>query len=351
MFQLFPVINFMFCFLIELVFSKTETLRRPFMPDGKLSHVFKENAGHLSLTNHGIVKHIRANQDNLHDIIFFVKLKNLDELDRILWDVSNPESKNYGNYLTRDEVAELTSNIQAKEGILKYLQQIDAELVEISPYQEFITARAKISVWEKEFDTEFYHFHYKSGFDDLFKIDTLSKESVIRAEKYSVRKELEEHVEYVFNTIQMPFSFHQNPGPHINFMEPIDAQTLTGQENTVNSKEENNLKEDVKLSAIPVVAGVTTPAKLNSAYNVDSNTAIKAATQAIYATINQKYSPADLRAFQINFGLPIQAVDKFTKNSASDAECLKPNPDNCTESNLDIQYIMASAQGANNTHW
>ena len=44
------------------------------------------------------------NKNELHKVIFSIKQQNLDKLEEIFWDVSNPASANYGTYLSRDEV-------------------------------------------------------------------------------------------------------------------------------------------------------------------------------------------------------------------------------------------------------
>lgn len=60
----------------------------------------------------------------LHPVIFAVKQRNLDELERIFWDVSDPTSARYGQHLTRAEVAELTTDKEAEEALQRYLKSL-----------------------------------------------------------------------------------------------------------------------------------------------------------------------------------------------------------------------------------
>ena len=60
---------------------------------------------------------------------------------------------------------------------------------------EYITARAPIRVWEKMFDTDFFAFRMTHS--------DATVENLIRAEHYSVPRELNKHLASVFNTIEM----------------------------------------------------------------------------------------------------------------------------------------------------
>ena len=60
---------------------------------------------------------------------------------------------------------------------------------------EYITARAPIRVWEKMFDTDFFAFRMTHS--------DATVENLIRAEHYSVPRELNKHLASVFNTIEI----------------------------------------------------------------------------------------------------------------------------------------------------
>lgn len=50
-----------------------------------------------------------------HEVVFAVNQKNLDQLERILFEVSDPKNEKYGQYLNRQQVANLTSNAAGTE--------------------------------------------------------------------------------------------------------------------------------------------------------------------------------------------------------------------------------------------
>ena len=50
------------------------------------------------------------------DMIFAVQQTNIDELTNILYDISDPDSPNYGQHWSNDEVSEFTSNPEGLDG-------------------------------------------------------------------------------------------------------------------------------------------------------------------------------------------------------------------------------------------
>ena len=125
----------------------------------------------------------------------------MDELTRILHDVSNPESASYGYHLSKDEVNELTSNPEAHATVTSYLHANGVSVLSETLNGEYITANAPIAIWERLLNTIFYTFH-QTHFDG----DT---HTVVRAEEYSIPKELDAHVEGVMNTIEIPILTHR----------------------------------------------------------------------------------------------------------------------------------------------
>ena len=59
----------------------------------------------------------------MHEVMFAVQLQNLDMLEAILLDVSDPSSSNYGLYMTKDEVTELISNPSANAFIKQHIEK------------------------------------------------------------------------------------------------------------------------------------------------------------------------------------------------------------------------------------
>lgn len=302
----------------------------------------------------------RASLDHMHEVMFAVQLQNMDYLEAILLDVSNPSSPNYGDYMTKAEVTEMTSNPIANQKIKEYLLQSGASIVSETHGGEYISAKGSIELWEKMFNTEFFVFHHTRVGSEMIE--------VIRAEKYSVPLILDNYVASVFHTIQMPLHIKSVPA-----MTPIDltdeilpfptATSITyDEEGKYNPSEvrsnmssihemkkmhENRILSDIHLNGR---YGYITPSVLRSAYNLDGSYGSTVSTQGLFETLTQSYSPSDLLSFQNLYGLSKEGKVISIGDHESDAACLDNGYD-CIEGNLDIQYMMGMAENAPTTYW
>ena len=118
-------------------------------------HAFRELATGLS-AHADFVRGSRASPTEVHDVVFVVKEKNMEDLKRILFDVSDPDSPNYGNHLTPKQVEDLVSNPEAHQEVVAYLTAAGATVMHGQSKGECITARAEIGVWESMLNTEFH---------------------------------------------------------------------------------------------------------------------------------------------------------------------------------------------------
>ena len=283
------------------------------------THVFRESIPELSSRPH-LVRLNRVDSAAAHTVVFVIRQNNMDELTRILHDVSDPSSSNYGQHLTREEVAKLTSNPESRDALVSYLHLNNASVVSETLSGEYITANAAVSVWEKMFNTEFFTFH-QTHLDQRV-------EKVVRAEKYWVPRELDMHVESVFNMIGMPIdsSGHLPKLTHKPAFKTMDAATLT-------------------------YDGYITPYKLKTYYNMSNTlTGSVNSTQAVFGGAGQYFSPADLLSFQTKFGLPQLPVTASIGNHSSATKCVL-DMGTCAEFNIDLEYIMAMSPGSPTTAW
>jgi tripeptidyl-peptidase-1 len=246
----------------------------------------------------------RAEGTRMHEVMFAVKQRNLDVLDKILIEVSDPRSPLYGKHLTFEQVGKITANPEATSDITRWLTTLGAEIVSMTPRGEYIKAKAPISLWEDVFGTEFYSYAHA----------TLGEE--YRAEHYNLPAGKEEMLSAVFNTVQFPVE-----------TSPMILTPASG------------------LRATPL----TTPDLLNSYYQITNNDGNNKGSQSVYESLSQYFSPSDLSDFQTKYDLPQDEVDEVIGGHESDSKCVNPN--NCAEANLDVQYIMAVAQNVPTTYW
>jgi hypothetical protein len=160
---------------------------------------------------HDLTKTARAGGHLEHEVIFVVKLNNMDRLRDYVEDVSNMDSANYGKHLSRRQLSDFVANKASADTLTDYLvnfrvpgantSQADMSSIRVTKVSRdgrFIYARAAISIWENMLDTEFHSFsraHPKTKDVDLM---------VLRALKYEIPRKLAQHVTHVLNTVQMP---------------------------------------------------------------------------------------------------------------------------------------------------
>ena len=142
-------------------------------------HRFRESAAGLN-SHPDFLKGDRVSSSELHDVVFMVKENNMEELKRILLDVSDPLSANYGNHMTPKEIEDLVSNPVGHQEVISYLNAAGATVLFEQSQGECITARATVGVWERMLNTEFHsysRFHHKPFYDI----------SIIQGTAYSIR--------------------------------------------------------------------------------------------------------------------------------------------------------------------
>lgn len=283
---------------------------------------------HKSISRNDFIKMEASHPDTLHKLVFAVKQSNLIEADALLMERSTPGSPRYQEWLTFEEVGELTSNIEGAEAVLNWLAENGVTMVDTTMRFEYITAFASIATWEKLLNTKFFRF------EDHSKNSLRANSGVIhRAEEYSLPTSLRSHVHCVFYTVQVPPVIHQKR-----------HSLAAGAGN-----EHDNTKLDARpafktLASTP--SSFVTVEFLNNLYSISSNNASGVATQSVFETSEEYFSPDDLSLFQATYDLPSQECSApygYTSDSCSTVDCY--------EGNLDVQYIMGVAQQATTIYW
>ena len=280
------------------------------------SHVFQESLPQLS-TRQDIFRLETLSQNYTHEIIFVIQQKNMHELSRILNDVSNPQSVNYAQYLTGQEVADLTSNPAARDAVVTYLHVNGVSSMKETQHGEFIIANAPISVWERVLNTVFYTFNHTQLNGDV--------EQIIRAESYSIPIELTNHVNCVLNTIEMPVRTsynHRTPD-----LTSLSSKRMAG-------------------SSLQTPTASLKPVDLMNYYNMSNVFGSIESTQATYSGGDHYFSPAALEYFQKNVIIQTLQPALIIGGHASDDTTL-----DSVEGNLDIQYLIGLSQGSPTTFW
>lgn len=112
-------------------------------------------------------KHARAAGHELLELTFALKQQRLDELEKVLLDVSDPRSLKYGQHLSRDEVNALVApRSRDVSAVLHWLQNVGGG--EVQEHSDFITLVTNVSQAESLLGGQYHEFrHVSAGFSAL----------------------------------------------------------------------------------------------------------------------------------------------------------------------------------------
>jgi len=276
------------------------------------------------------VKKNRSPAHEHHEVVISVQMKNLDELESKVLDRADPESPLYQEWFTYDEITDIVKNPEATNNVQDWLTKNNVDVLETLQRGDYIIARAPFSTWEKLLNCEFY------AFEDLsVSRNRQEPHFVHRALEYSIPISLRYDIHAIFNTVQVPPEFHTKYNNMQEFNPDHSFKT--------------SLRYDDQKKTFTTQASqkVVTVSFLNSLYQVPSNTGSSKLSQGVFSTKNEYFSTNDLTQFQNTYNLPIQAAN--VQNGHSAPNCYSAN--NCSEGNLDVQYIMGMAQKTTTIYW
>jgi tripeptidyl-peptidase-1 len=330
------------------------------------THIFKEKSKvHLREDIHYLR---RAPSSESHEIIFAIKHKNIEELTQVLYDVSDPESENYGKHWSRQQVIEYISNPEGYEALISFLRRENIEVTTESLYKEYISARAPVEKWEKLLSCQFHVYKLQS----FISKNSNTKESIqqsesvliIRTAEYSLPMELAEHISAAFNTVQFP---HPRIGGTVETGDKTsttkeDRKKMLREVATVSTAQESAVVEEpLALSSKSIdwnqpgfKKGAVTPAFLALYYNVPNTTASPIVSQAVFESLSDRTDPDDLTKFQKEYNLLIQPIARSVGDETNHivvGACIEADGAFCGESNLDVQYLMGMAQNVPTTYY
>ena len=252
---------------------------------------------------------IEVDRNTNHKVVIALKQLGVDFLENFVYQVSDPSSPTYGKYLSREEVGKLTINQPGLDAVREYLRANDIMEYQETLYGEYVSVTSTLGKWENLFGAEFMPYKH------------ISSEAIyFRSTAYEIPSTLTEHVFAIYNIMELPF---------LNY------------ENRFQGNYRRTLIEDGDLTSS--LFGYITPAALNSFYNIFTNQGNSLTSQTIYSAVGQYFSSDDLAIFQFYFEIPWHPVDLDVNSRDQPSQC-NDNPNNCGESNLDLQYIMSIAQ-------
>ena len=269
------------------------------------------------------VQKSKTDPDKPHELIFAVQQRNLDKLDGILMERSTPGSSKYQQWLSFEELGDLTSNPAGASVLKDWLSSNGISATWESVHHDYIKATASVQQWEQLLDTSFYNWQ-----DTALKGSDAASKLFVRGVEYSIPATLQGHISAIFNTVQVPPVIHKQ-----YHLKPNNKEKKT------NLRLGDVLKNNPSLMSEEQAPDVTV-SFLNTYYDIPSNIGTSLLNQSVFETDNEYFSQSDLLLFQQTYSLTQQAAIDIGGDETSSCGVI----DSCDEGNLDIQYLMGISQ-------
>ena len=260
----------------------------------------------------GWVEKEKVGPQTVLELSFALKQKNVDQLEELLLEVSNPDSKLYGKYLSVDQITELISPTKQTIGVVKsWLANLGVTNCQLTLNKDFLLCTMPCQVAESVLlGSDFCYFHHNK----------LSKRVIRSTSRYFVPEDVAEHLDFVGGVHRFPA---------VNY---ITTKT-----------ERLPVLDKTQVGGIHI--GIT-PKVLRQKYNL-RNTDVGSHpdnSQVVAQFLEQYFSNGDLSEFMTMF-----VGSEFPHRNTID-KIIGPNGSpSGVEASLDTQYIMGL--GANISTW
>mmetsp|Transcript_47917 Transcript_47917/g.115192 ORF Transcript_47917/g.115192 Transcript_47917/m.115192 type:complete len:557 (+) Transcript_47917:23-1693(+) len=237
-----------------------------------------------------------------HRVTLALARQNVDRMERMAQAVSDPFAPEYTNYMTVQEIKQVTSVPASVAAVSEWLTAAGFTFT-VAPTGTSVEITATTSDFEALFDTTFQVLHKES-----------TGQKAMRAGDVTLPAEVAEHVEAVFGVHGLPLP------PRRNHDSDVEAGTPAN----------------------------VTPDVIAQTYNVSGVTpaGTTANRQAIVEFQGQLLSQSDLTQFFQSYVKNAKAGDDKVFKYVGDQQ-----QGNGVEANLDVQYIMGVAAGVKTEAW
>ena len=253
--------------------------------------------------------------DPKHELMFVIPQHNLDVLQKVHSEVSDPTHSKYGKYLTFKEVGDLVRNEESMDAVRAWLETAGVKACRATEHLEYLRCTAPTSTWNTVLKAKFR----------AYRGSTLTAATTVRAPAVHVPSSVREHLVGILLASELP---------PLRTRQPSAQPMVRAEAGYCDSHP------------------CATPALLNKVYNFTTNSGGGHGSQSVFETDKQTMSPADLAAFQKKYTTMAkpQPIAADIGGNVDDNTCKYLTYD-CGEASLDIQYIIAQAQDVPTTYW
>ena len=239
--------------------------------------------------------------DASHRLTFILALEqqNLGKLEKLFWEVADPDHESYRNFMSIEEITALVApSVHVQKKVMRWLVKHGAE--DLENHGDAIYAKATVAVASKLFKTEFRTFQHESG-----------KTLVRQFGSFVIPKDVAHHVEMVAGLSEFPT-------PRFTFKPSPES---------------------------PEVLVSIAPQTVQTIYKTGSAQVMKNSSVGVIEFEDQYYSPTDLSNFAQQFGVRIPPLTANHIVGSNDPT----NPQ--IEATLDIQYVLGVGHNAQGWFW
>jgi len=240
------------------------------------------------------------------EYIIALKQQNLDKLEETFWDVSDPDSVNYRNFMTISEIIDVVKPPKEDvKRVIEWLRTNGVDKSQITNKGDSLHIKSSLEVASRLFYTEFRLFQHKET----------GKLRPRQFGEFSIPSHLEDIVEMVLGLSEFPPKGYKP-------------------------------KRVVKNETRPETLVSISPQSLQVIYKIgNAKVTTSGASVGVIEFEEQYFAPTDLSTFSQQFAVPITPVSKARTIGFNDPT----NPQ--LEATLDIQYVLGTAIGATGWFW
>ncbi|OLN86511.1 Tripeptidyl-peptidase sed4 [Colletotrichum chlorophyti] len=246
-----------------------------------------------------------------------IKLQNIEKLEPMLKDVSDPDSPNYGKYLTAAQVNDMFKPAEASVAAVQaWLAKEGVKDVSYTDGDRFVNFATRVSVANRILGASFAYYDVQGT-------------TKLRTKEYSLPDAMTEHIELVTPTTYLG---HMRSDPAVTNAQlpPMTLHPIARRQGTPPGAAVNCSK-------------VFTPACYELAYNFGAYQADPASGSRVgfVSFLNQSARQEDLTLFLRQYQLPPQQFKSVTINGGQDHQ---DPAGEIIEANLDAQVMAATVK-------
>lgn len=295
-----------------------------------VSNVLAASVPHLSKRGYAIKEegalprgwarhHERLDKSQLIPLKIGLVQQNLNQAEKLLYDISNPRHDSYGKHMSADEISALLAPAQESvDRVMEWLSSHEIPTAVTERVGDFIHVLVPINKAEIMLDTEYNTYHSRGT-------------KVVRALRYSLPFDLHEHIDLIQPTTMFG-SMHKHSSKAIR----IDDSVYTRQTRV----SQGSRKQKAPFYPRALDAYNVSISSLRNLYNIGNYTATNASTSIGIASYLEQY--ANYQDY-LNF---TQAYAPSNGNTTWNVTSINGGLNNQTladagdEADLDVQYAF-----------